>query len=139
MGRHAAAAATPARPIATTPAAAAPAATTASASAVFLDQIKNRRTYYPLSKDLTISAERVQEIVKEALLHVPSSFNSQTTRVVVLLGAEHEKLWDITTDVLRGIVPTNKWELTGNKMAMFKGAAGTVSTPPLYTVVARTR
>lgn len=92
----------------------------------FLALIKNRRTYYPLNKELTVSAERVQEIVREALQHVPSSFNSQSNRAVVLLGAEHDRFWDITAEVLRGIVPADQWEPTGNKMAMFRAAAGTV-------------
>ncbi|KAL0932969.1 nitroreductase [Colletotrichum truncatum] len=93
---------------------------------VILDAIKARRTYYPLSKDLTISKERVDEIVKTALAHVPSSFNSQSNRVVVLHGAEHDKFWDITTGVLKAIVPGDQWEATAGRMAMFKGAAGTV-------------
>ncbi|OLN88327.1 putative nitroreductase HBN1-like protein 1 [Colletotrichum chlorophyti] len=93
---------------------------------VVLDAIKTRRTYYPLSKDLTISKERVDEIAKTALAHVPSPFNSQSNRVVVLHGAEHDKFWDITTDVLKFIVPGDQWEVTAGKMAMFKGAAGTV-------------
>ncbi|KAK0635705.1 putative nitroreductase family protein [Bombardia bombarda] len=91
-----------------------------------LELVKNRRTYYPLSKELPISNERVQEIVKTALQHVPSSFNSQSNRVVVLFGAEHEKLWDFTTEVLKTIVPAESWESTGGRMAMFKAAAGSV-------------
>ncbi|KAE9583897.1 putative nitroreductase HBN1 [Colletotrichum fructicola] len=92
----------------------------------FLDAVKARRTYYPLSKDLPISKERIDEIVKTALANVPSSFNSQSNRVVVLHGAEHEKFWDITTGVLKAIVPADQWEGTAGKMAMFKGAAGSV-------------
>lgn len=87
---------------------------------------KNRRTYYPLSKDLSIQPDKIQEIVKALLQEVPSSFNSQSNRVVVLFGAEHEKLWDITTEVLKPIVPAEQWEGTAGKMAMFKGAAGSV-------------
>ncbi|KAL2195065.1 Nitroreductase-like protein [Corynascus similis CBS 632.67] len=91
----------------------------------FLSLIKARRTYYPLNKTLPIAAERIQTIVSEALQHVPSSFNSQSNRVVVLFGAEHDKLWDITAEILKGIVPAEQWESTGKKMAMFRAAAGT--------------
>ncbi|KAK6848991.1 hypothetical protein PG995_012824 [Apiospora arundinis] len=100
-------------------------ATPISANSV-LDLIKNRRTYYPLSKDLPISKERVSEIVKEAVLHTPSSFNAQSNRVVVLFGADHEKLWDIATEILKAIVPADAFQATADKMNMFKGAAGTV-------------
>ncbi|KAI1849386.1 hypothetical protein JX266_004881 [Neoarthrinium moseri] len=91
-----------------------------------LELIKARRSYYPLSKDLPISKERISEIVKEATLHVPSSFNAQPTRVVVLFGAEHEKLWDITIEVLKGIVPEDSWKATGDKLNMFKASGGSV-------------
>ncbi|KAI9155245.1 putative nitroreductase HBN1 [Paramyrothecium foliicola] len=101
------------------------AATQHNADTLF-ELVKARRTYYPLNKELPISNERVQEIVREATLHTPSAFNSQSNRVVVLLGAEHEKLWDMTADVLRQIVPAESWEPTGAKMAMFRAAAGTV-------------
>ncbi|KAK3939594.1 putative nitroreductase HBN1 [Diplogelasinospora grovesii] len=100
-----------------------------------IDLIKNRRTYYPLSKDLTISPERIQEIVKEAVQHVPSSFNSQSNRVVVLFGAEHEKLWDLTAEVLKGMVPADNWEPTQQKINMFKAAAGTIMFFEDQTVV----
>lgn len=88
--------------------------------------IKNRRTFYPLNKELSITPARVQEIVREALQHVPSSFNSQSNRVVALFGAEHDRFWDIATEVLKAIVPAENWESTAGRMAMFRGAAGTV-------------
>lgn len=91
-----------------------------------IELAKNRRSYYPLSKDLAIPADKIQEIVKALLQEVPSSFNSQSNRVLVLFGAEHEKLWDITTEILKPIVPADSWEGTAGKMGMFKGAAGTV-------------
>lgn len=91
-----------------------------------IELAKNRRSYYPLSKDLSIPPEKIQEIVKALLQEVPSSFNSQSNRVIVLFGAEHEKLWDITTEVLKPIVPADSWEGTAGKMGLFKGAAGSV-------------
>lgn len=102
-----------------------------TASTAYLDALKARRTIYALNKDLgAVPAARVQAIASEALQHVPSSFNSQSNRVVVLLGAEHDKFWDITSSILKAIVPEASWEATGGKMAMFKAAAGSVCFPP---------
>ncbi|MUH92067.1 hypothetical protein GNQ40_19670 [Pseudomonas aeruginosa] len=70
-------------------------------SDAFLSSIKNRRTIYALDKQLPISQEKVVELVKEAVSHSPSAFNSQTSRVVVLFGAEHEQFWNIAKDELR--------------------------------------
>jgi len=91
----------------------------------FLSLITARRSIYPLTKTLPIPNARIEAIIGEALQQVPSSFNSQSNRAVVLLGAEHDKLWDLTAETLRAIVPADAWEATGNKMAMFKAAGGT--------------
>lgn len=92
-----------------------------------LQQIaEKRRSIYALNKDLPVSASEVAQIVEHAVLHTPSSFNSQSTRAVVLFGAEHEKLWDITINELRKIVPADKFQPTEDKLNMFKAAAGSV-------------
>ncbi|KAL1841933.1 hypothetical protein VTJ49DRAFT_6324 [Mycothermus thermophilus] len=97
------------------------------ATETFLSLLESRRSIYPLTKALPIPEARVQDIVSRALQAVPSSFNSQSNRAVVLFGAAHDKLWaDITTGALRKVVPAEQWEPTGQKMAMFGGAAGTV-------------
>ncbi|ROT35538.1 Nitroreductase [Sodiomyces alkalinus F11] len=95
-------------------------------ASTFLEYVKNRRTYYPLSKDISLSADQVDDIVKVAMQHVPSSYNSQSNRVVVLQGAHHEKLWDMISEVLRAVVPEEQWKSTAERMAWFKGAAGTI-------------
>merc|ERR1712093_236927 len=51
--------------------------TATMSSKAFLETVKARRTYYALKKESTISDAKIQEIIKEAVLHVPSSFNSQ--------------------------------------------------------------
>ena len=62
-------------------------------SSSFFDAVKSRRSYYALSKDPVATDERIEEIVGEALKHVPSSFNSQGGRVVILLGDHHDRLF----------------------------------------------
>lgn len=85
-----------------------------------------RRSVYALNKDLPLPAAEVAAVVEHAVRHTPSSFNSQSTRVVVLFGAEHEKLWSLTEDALRAVVPADKFAPTAEKMAAFKAAAGSV-------------
>ncbi|MDO5639629.1 MAG: nitroreductase family protein [Neisseria sp.] len=87
---------------------------------------ETRRTIYALDKNLPVSNDEVTKIVEHAVLHTPSSFNSQSTRVVVLFGAEHEKLWQFAEDALRAIVPAESFEPTAQKLAMFKAAAGSI-------------
>lgn len=91
------------------------------------DAVEHRRTIYQLTKKSTISDARIKEIVETAVKHVPSSFNSQSARLVVLLKDEHEKFWDIVRDILKGMVPEENWEHTGNRIAGFRNAYGSVS------------
>lgn len=104
--------------------------TSVLASNPFFNAIRNRRTYYQLKKESPISDQQIQDIVHEAVLHVPSSFNSQSTRVILLLKGEHDKLWDITKEVLRGVVPADKFAPTEQKIDGFKAGYGTVSRCP---------
>ena len=73
---------------------------------------ETRRSIYALNKNLPVSNEEISEIVKHAVLHTPSSFNSQSTRVVVLFGEEHGKVWQFVEDALRAIVPAEQFEPT---------------------------
>jgi len=91
-----------------------------------LETIKNRRSYYAISKEQVISDEKIQQIVNEAVLHTPSSFNSQSTRVVVLLNDNHDKVWDITAAELKKIVPAENFASTEEKLNSFKAGYGTV-------------
>lgn len=92
----------------------------------FLKSVKNRRSVYAISKESVISDERIEEIVKEAVLHTPSSFNSQSARVVVLFDKQHDKVWDITKESLRKVVPADSFASTEEKLQMFKNGHGTV-------------
>lgn len=87
---------------------------------------ETRRSVYALNKELPVSKEQITQIVEHAVKHTPSAFNSQSTRIVVLFGAEHEKLWDITISELRKIVPAENFQPTEEKLNMFKASAGSV-------------
>ncbi|WP_339224660.1 nitroreductase family protein [Paenibacillus sp. FSL H8-0332] len=95
-------------------------------SKTFFEAVKGRRSIYAISKESPISDEQIQKIVEEAVLHSPTSFNSQSSRAVVLLGEQHDKLWDITAETLRKIVPTEQFEGTAQKLSSFKAGYGTV-------------
>lgn len=88
---------------------------------------ETRRSIYMLNDQLPVSKDEVVKLVEHAVLHTPSSFNSQSSRLVVLFGEDHQKLWQITEDLLRAMVNDDeKFKSTADKMAMFKAAAGTI-------------
>ncbi|KAH8726535.1 Nitroreductase-like protein [Phaeosphaeriaceae sp. PMI808] len=92
----------------------------------FLDAVQDRRTYYALNKEAPISDKRITELVEKAVLHVPSSFNSQSTRLVVLLNKEHDTFWDYVLEVLKPLVPEAKFPETKGRIDGFRGAYGTI-------------
>ena len=95
-------------------------------TAAFLETTKVRRSYYQLLKESPISDDRIQELVRHAITHVPSAFNSQTTRVVVLLKSEHEKLWDAAAEVYKASLPEESFKRAEQRFNMFRAAYGSV-------------
>ena len=92
----------------------------------FYATLKGRRSYYSISKDIQVPDDRIKEIVESAVLYTPSAFNSQTTRVVVLTSEQHDKLWDMTADVLKKVIGDADFTATQQKMDSFKAGYGTV-------------
>ena len=88
---------------------------------------EKRRSIYALSDNLPVSNDEIVNLVEHAILHTPSAFNSQSTRIVVLFGADHNKLWDITEETLKDIVnDEEKFQGTKDKIAGFRAGAGTI-------------
>jgi len=91
------------------------------------EAIENRRSYYSISNQSDISDEEIIDIVNLAVKHVPSPFNSQSTRVVVLFGENHKKLWNIVKETLRKKTSTEKFIDTEKKIdTAFASGHGTV-------------
>jgi len=92
----------------------------------FYAAVEERRTFYGISKESTVSDERIQELVEHALKYTPSAFDSQGTRIVLLLGKKHDRLWNIVEDELRKIVPPENFAPTAAKIESFRSGYGTV-------------
>jgi predicted oxidoreductase (fatty acid repression mutant protein) len=93
----------------------------------FMQALEQRRTYYAIGNESPVSDEKIEEVIKFAVKNVPSSFNSQSTRVVLLLGENHKRLWNITKDILKKIVPAEAFKSTEDKINnCFLAGYGTV-------------
>ena len=91
-----------------------------------LTALSERRSIFGISKESPVSDQQIEEIIREALKHTPSAFNSQSSRVVLLLGQQHDRLWDLTAAVLKAIVPADEFTSTQQKMDGFRNGYGTV-------------
>ena len=91
-----------------------------------LRSLEARRSIYALGKNLPLETAEVEALIKEAIRLSPSSFNSQSSRAVILFGEASDKFWGIVTDCLRAIVPAENFAPTEAKMQAFAAGAGTV-------------
>lgn len=90
-----------------------------------LKSAEMRRSTYALNKNLPLTQQEVEDLVRHVIKHTPSSNNSQSARVVLLFGKEHDALWEIVRETLRPLTAKERWETTDKKVSGFKAAAGT--------------
>ena len=76
--------------------------------------------------ELETAKAEAESLIKEAVRHAPSPFNSQSSRAVILFGAESDRLWDIVKNTLREIVPADAFSQTEAKIDGFAAGAGTI-------------
>lgn len=99
-----------------------------SKAEAYLKLLQPRRTVYGLSRDnFPLSARELKIIILDTIAHTPTAFNSQTTRVVLLINEHHERLWgEIAPQALKAVVPPSRWQPTGDKLARLRRGYGTV-------------
>jgi len=92
----------------------------------FLAAAAKRRTQYALGNRLPISHDEVSQLIRQAIKLSPSSFNSQSSRAVILFADNSRKFWGFVKDALRQIVPADAFAATEAKINGFAAGAGTV-------------
>lgn len=93
----------------------------------FSEATEKRRTIRALEAKTTVPDSTVVKLAEAAILTVPSAFDSQTTRLTVLFGDDHKKLWAITADTLLAKIGEERWNSgTKDRIANFANAYGTI-------------
>ncbi|MFT4192053.1 MAG: nitroreductase family protein [Comamonas sp.] len=95
-------------------------------SNAYINAIRSRRSQYALGKDLPLAQTEVTALIQEAVKLSPSSFNSQSSRAVILYGAQSEKFWGFVKEALGKVVPADAFAPTEAKINSFAAGAGTV-------------
>ncbi|MDR2232578.1 MAG: nitroreductase family protein [Tannerella sp.] len=89
--------------------------------------IRDRRSYYSLSPKSPITNDAIKSLIDTAILNVPSAFNSQSARMILLLNEHHVRLWDIVKDTLQAILPAEAFNDSKGKIDnCFRSGYGTV-------------
>lgn len=92
----------------------------------FIDQISKRRSIYAIGKNIKLDNAAIESLIKDVVKQSPSSFNSQSSRAVILFGDSHTQFWNIVLDTLAKMVPEAAFASTQAKMESFIAGHGTV-------------
>lgn len=95
-------------------------------SSDFRTALGKRHSYYDIGDKSPIADAQIKEILDFAVLNTPSAFNSQSARVVLLVGKENKAFWEIVREALRKFVPADKFQPTDDKINGFAAGHGTV-------------
>lgn len=91
-----------------------------------IESLRKRRSQYVLGRKVTQSQAEIEALIKDAIRLSPSSFNSQSSRAVILFNGQSERFWELTREALRPLVPADAFEATEKKLASFAAGVGTV-------------
>lgn len=99
----------------------------------FVAATKARRSKRALEATSPVPDKDIISLVQTTLLDVPSAFNSQTTRISVLLHNDHKRLWEITGEALLAEIGDKLYNTrngqmpsTKEKIENFKKAYGSI-------------
>lgn len=93
----------------------------------FLDLIENRRTIYAIGRRVEQTPEQLTALIQNAIKQSPSSFNSQSSRAVILFNQQHEKFWQLVKEKLRSYAVDEVAAIkTNTRIESFKAGFATV-------------
>ena len=93
----------------------------------FLNLIEQRRTIYALAKNVEQTPEYLTDLIQRTIRESPSSFNSQSSRAVILFNAEHKKFWNFVKKELQTYATDEVAAAkTAAKMDSFAAGLGTI-------------
>ncbi|OCF35502.1 hypothetical protein I316_02554 [Kwoniella heveanensis BCC8398] len=98
-----------------------------------LSVVEARRSCYVIDNKCPHEQQQIITLVEKCLLHTPSMFNMQSTRIVVLFGDHHRKLWAMVAESLgleilqkRPNVAYQHFETVEAKISTLRKGYGTV-------------
>lgn len=96
-------------------------------SRTFKESLSHRRSYYALGSEMFTSRQELEEMIAFALKNVPSAFNSQSTRIVLLLEKAHHTFWSMVKKTIKEQIPAESYCRSEKKINQsFDSGYGTI-------------
>ncbi|MDR1957475.1 MAG: nitroreductase family protein [Planctomycetaceae bacterium] len=91
------------------------------------EAFEQRRTCYALKPESSIPDQELEQLLHFAVWNLPSAFNSQSARLVLLLGKHHTVFWEIVKATLKKRISAEAFVKTEEKIdTCFASGYGTV-------------
>ena len=91
----------------------------------YTDLQAKRRSTYVTGKNTDLSQEEISRAIREAAKNVPTAFNSQTSRLVVVFDDANERVWKEIYNVQKDVLDEATWGMMG---PVIEGAGQGVGT-----------
>lgn len=93
----------------------------------FLQTMEHRRSCYHLGSECGIEEGQIIDTIDRVMLSIPSAFNGQTTRIVLLMGLHHYRLWEIVKHTLSERIAPEAMARSREKIdRSFQAGCGTI-------------
>lgn len=92
----------------------------------YREAMEARRSIRTLSRDANVGREEVVALIEQALTWVPSGYNMQAVRLLLLTGREHQRFWNESFETLMQGKDEAARAKTRKKFDGFAGGMGTV-------------
>ena len=91
-----------------------------------LELFSKRHSFYDINNTVIPDKKHITNIIKRCLELYPSSFNTQSARLMLLFDGEHQKFWNLVKDELLKNSPKDKAEAIKQRIASFAKGYGTI-------------
>lgn len=92
----------------------------------FVDLVEKRRSIYALGTASRYFKQDIEKRIREVVIKVPSAFNSQITRVVILFDNANIKFWNHIYDVQKDVLEGEMWDMMSSIITGGKEGIGIV-------------
>lgn len=88
--------------------------------------MQERKSVYKIGRQTEVSPDQVAERLEEVVTDIPSAFNSQSPRLVLISGEKHEKVWDLIDASQKEALRPDSYASMATRFADAKKGLGTV-------------